>query len=121
MNAAAYAYPDHRTGITWPEQAQGGEHFRPDGTLCAYLAHVWCEKCNGDAPVVPAVVKAREAHDRACLCCYCCGHCERPHPAPCPRGCNAGHLLPSALLPAAIPRWPSASPKSPAGARPAPA
>lgn len=42
-------------------------------------------------------------HARRCLCCYCCEYCERAHGSPCPRGCNAGHLLPSVLLPAAIP------------------
>jgi len=49
--------------------------------------------------------EVRAFHDRFCLCCYCCQWCERGHGSPCPNGCNAGHLLPFALLPAAVRRY----------------
>lgn len=38
-------------GTVFPPQVHGGEHFRPDGPECAYLAYGACTKCGGVAPL----------------------------------------------------------------------
>jgi hypothetical protein len=40
----------HRISVEFPPQRYGGEHYRPDGYECAYLAELACVKCGGIGP-----------------------------------------------------------------------